>query len=288
MKKVSFLMAIAFAAILASCTGKAPKANLKTDVDSLSYAIGMAQTQGLKDYLIRMNMDTTYMDEFIKGLKEGVKKTSKKKDAYFMGIQIGQQIKNQVIKGINHELFGQDSTKTINIDNFLSGFISGTLGKKGDMTVQQAQTYAQMNMERIKSKSLEKQYGANKAAGDKFLSENKSKPGIITLPDGVQYKVVKAGNGPTPKDTSKVTVNYRGTTIDGKEFDSSFKRKQPATFVANQVIKGWTEILTKMPAGSKWIVYIPQNLAYGSRDTGSIKPFSTLIFEIELLSVGGK
>ncbi len=281
-------MAIAFAAILASCTGKAPKANLKTDVDSLSYAIGMAQTQGLKDYLIRMNMDTTYMDEFIKGLKEGVKKTSKKKDAYFMGIQIGQQIKNQVIKGINHELFGQDSTKTINIDNFLSGFISGTLGKKGDMTVQQAQTYAQMNMERIKSKSLEKQYGANKAAGDKFLSENKSKPGIITLPDGVQYKVVKAGNGPTPKDTSKVTVNYRGTTIDGKEFDSSFKRKQPATFVANQVIKGWTEILTKMPAGSKWIVYIPQNLAYGSRDTGSIKPFSTLIFEIELLSVGGK
>jgi FKBP-type peptidyl-prolyl cis-trans isomerase len=288
MKKVSFLMAIAFAAILASCTGKAPKANLKTDVDSLSYAIGMAQTQGLKDYLIRMNMDTTYMDEFIKGLKEGVKKTSKKKDAYFMGIQIGQQIKNQVIKGINHELFGQDSTKTINIDNFLSGFISGTLGKKGDMTVQQAQTYAQMNMERIKSKSLEKQYGANKAAGDKFLSENKSKPGIITLPDGVQYKVVKAGNGPTPKDTSKVTVNYRGTTIDGKEFDSSYKRKQPATFVANQVIKGWTEILTKMPAGSKWIVYIPQNLAYGSRDTGSIKPFSTLIFEIELLSVGGK
>jgi len=281
-------MAIAFAAILASCTGKAPKANLKTDVDSLSYAIGMAQTQGLKDYLIRMNMDTTYMDEFIKGLKEGVKKTSKKKDAYFMGIQIGQQIKNQVIKGINHELFGQDSTKTINIDNFLSGFISGTLGKKGDMTVQQAQTYAQMNMERIKSKSLEKQYGANKAAGDKFLSENKSKPGIITLPDGVQYKVVKAGNGPTPKDTSKVTVNYRGTTIDGKEFDSSYKRKQPATFVANQVIKGWTEILTKMPAGSKWIVYIPQNLAYGSRDTGSIKPFSTLIFEIELLSVGGK
>jgi FKBP-type peptidyl-prolyl cis-trans isomerase len=286
MKKVSFLMAIAFAAILASCTGKAPKANLKTDVDSLSYAIGMAQTQGLKDYLVRMQMDTTYMDEFIKGLNEGVKKTSKKKDAYFMGIQIGQQIKNQVIKGINHELFGADSTKTINMDNFLSGFISGTLGKDGKMTVQQAQTYAQMNMEKIKGKSMQKQYGANKVAGEKFLAENKTKAGVVTLPDGLQYKIIKTGNGPLPKDTSKVTVNYRGTTIDGKEFDSSYKRKEPAKFVANQVIKGWTEALTHMPAGSKWIVYVPQELGYGSRDTGSIKPFSTLIFEIELISVG--
>lgn len=279
-------MAIAFAAILASCTGKAPKANLKTDVDSLSYAIGMAQTQGLKDYLVRMQMDTTYMDEFIKGLNEGVKKTSKKKDAYFMGIQIGQQIKNQVIKGINHELFGADSTKTINMDNFLSGFISGTLGKDGKMTVQQAQTYAQMNMEKIKGKSMQKQYGANKVAGEKFLAENKTKAGVVTLPDGLQYKIIKTGNGPLPKDTSKVTVNYRGTTIDGKEFDSSYKRKEPAKFVANQVIKGWTEALTHMPAGSKWIVYVPQELGYGSRDTGSIKPFSTLIFEIELVSVG--
>lgn len=279
-------MAIAFAAILASCTGKAPKANLKTDVDSLSYAIGMAQTQGLKDYLVRMQMDTTYMDEFIKGLNEGVKKTSKKKDAYFMGIQIGQQIKNQVIKGINHELFGADSTKTINMDNFLSGFISGTLGKDGKMTVQQAQTYAQMNMEKIKGKSMQKQYGANKVAGEKFLAENKTKAGVVTLPDGLQYKIIKTGNGPLPKDTSKVTVNYRGTTIDGKEFDSSYKRKEPAKFVANQVIKGWTEALTHMPAGSKWIVYVPQELGYGSRDTGSIKPFSTLIFEIELISVG--
>ncbi len=286
MKKVSFLMAIAFAAILASCTSKAPKANLKTDVDSLSYAIGMAQTQGLKDYLVRMNMDTTYMKEFVEGLKEGVKKTSKRKDAYYMGIEIGQQIKSQMIKGINHELFGEDSTKTINVDNFMAGFIAGTTGKKGSMTIMQAQQYAQMNMEKIRNKSLAKEYTPNKVAGEKFLAANKKKPGVITLPDGVQYKIIKQGNGPIPKDTSKVTVNYRGCTIDGKEFDSSYKRKQPAKLVANQVIKGWTEVLTKMPAGSKWEVYIPQELGYGSRQSGNIKPFSALIFDIELISVG--
>jgi Domain amino terminal to FKBP-type peptidyl-prolyl isomerase. len=156
-------MAIAAAATLASCTGKGPKADLKTDIDSLSYSIGMSQTQGLKDYLVqKVEMDTAYMDEFIKGLNEGVKETSKKKDAYFAGLQIGQQIKNQMIKGVNKELFGEDSTKTISIDNFMAGFVAGTLGKNQKMTMQQAQEYTQKNMEAIKAKSMEKAYGANK------------------------------------------------------------------------------------------------------------------------------
>jgi len=279
-------MAIAAAATLASCTGKGPKADLKTDIDSLSYSIGMSQTQGLKDYLVqKVEMDTAYMDEFIKGLNEGVKETSKKKDAYFAGLQIGQQIKNQMIKGVNKELFGEDSTKTISIDNFMAGFVAGTLGKNQKMTMQQAQEYTQKNMEAIKAKSMEKAYGANKKAGEDFLAANKAKPGVVTTASGLQYKIVKAGTGATPSDTSKVKVNYKGTLIDGTEFDSSYKRKEPATFVANQVIKGWTEALKLMPAGSKWIIYVPQNLAYGSRDAGQIKPFSTLVFEVELLEI---
>ncbi len=279
-------MAIAAAATLASCTGKGPKANLKTDIDSLSYSIGMSQTQGLKDYLVqRVEMDTAYMDEFIKGLNEGVKETSKKKDAYYAGLQIGQQIKNQMIKGVNKELFGADSTKTISVDNFMAGFVAGTLGKNQKMTMQQAQEYTQKNMEAIKAKSMEKAYGANKKAGEDFLAANKAKPGVVTTASGLQYKIVKAGTGATPSDTSKVKVNYKGTLIDGTEFDSSYKRKEPATFVANQVIKGWTEALKLMPVGSKWIIYVPQNLAYGSRDAGQIKPFSTLVFEVELLEI---
>lgn len=286
MKKTSIFMAIAAAASLASCTAQSPKASLKSDVDSLSYAIGMSQTQGLKEYLVgRMNVDTAYMNEFINGLNDGVKKTSKKDAAYMAGIQIGQQISGQMVKGINHELFGEDSTQTISMDNFLAGFIAGTTGKGGEMSMDSAQTLTRIMMEAIKVKFSEKQFGENKAVGEKFLADNKGKEGIVTTQSGLQYKVLVEGKGAIPADTTKVKVNYRGTLIDGTEFDSSYKRNEPTTFVANQVIKGWTEALTMMPVGSKWMLYIPQELAYGSRDTGTIKPYSTLIFEVELVDI---
>lgn len=287
MKKVSIFMAIAAAASLASCTAQAPKANLKTDIDSLSYSIGMAQTQGLKGYLTgRLDVDTAYMAEFIKGLNEGANKTSKKDIAYMAGLQIGQQISNQMMKGINQELFAGDSTKTISKDNFLAGFIAGTLEKGGVMTMEAAQEYTRTAMETIKAKAMEeKKYADNKAAGEKFLAENKAKEGVKTTESGLQYKVITEGKGEIPADTCKVKVNYKGTLIDGTEFDSSYKRNEPATFRANQVIKGWTEALTMMPVGSKWELYIPQELAYGSRESGQIKPFSTLIFEVELVGI---
>ncbi|WP_373167640.1 FKBP-type peptidyl-prolyl cis-trans isomerase [Bacteroides faecis] len=286
MKKVSIFMAIAAAASLASYTAQAPKANLKTDIDSLSYSIGMAQTQGLKGYLTgRLDVDTAYMAEFIKGLNEGANKTSKKDIAYMAGLQIGQQISNQMMKGINQELFAGDSTKTISKDNFLAGFIAGTLEKGGVMTMEAAQEYTRTAMETIKAKAMEEKYADNKAAGEKFLAENKAKEGVKTTESGLQYKVITEGKGEIPADTCKVKVNYKGTLIDGTEFDSSYKRNEPATFRANQVIKGWTEALTMMPVGSKWELYIPQELAYGSRESGQIKPFSTLIFEVELVGI---
>ena len=270
MKKVSIFMAIAAAASLASCTAQAPKANLKTDIDSLSYSIGMAQTQGLKGYLTgRLDVDTTYMAEFIKGLNEGANKTS-----------------NQMMKGINQELFGTDSTKTISKENFMAGFIAGTLEKGGVMTMEAAQEYTRTAMETIKAKALEEKYADYKAENEKFLAENKTKDGVKTTASGLQYKVITEGKGEIPADTCKVKVNYKGTLIDGTEFDSSYKRNEPSTFRANQVIKGWTEALTMMPVGSKWELYIPQELAYGARESGNqIKPFSTLIFEVELLSI---
>lgn len=278
------------AATFVACGNSTPKADLKNDVDTMSYAMGMSQTQGLKEFLVeRMGVDTAYMDDFIKGLNDGANAgDDKKKAAYYAGIQIGQQISNQMVKGINHEVFGEDSTKTISLKNFMAGFVSNTTGKKGLMTMEQAGQLVQVKMTAIKTKEMEKQYGPNKKAGEQFLAANKKKPGVVTLPSGVQYKVIKEGNGAMPKDTSMVKVNYEGKTIDGKVFDSSYKRGEPISLRANQVIKGWTEALVHMPAGSVWEVYIPQELAYGERNQGQIKPFSVLIFKIELLSIGGK
>ena len=293
MKKFTIAAVAAVCAVMmyASCGNGAPKASLRSDVDTVSYAIGMAQTQGLKEYLVgRLGVDTTYMDEFIKGLNEGANAgDDKKKAAYYAGIQIGQQISNQMVKGINHELFGEDSTKTISLKNFMAGFISGTTGKGGLMTVDSAQQVAQEMMRAIKAKNLEKEFGPNKKAGEDFLKENAKKEGVKTLESGVQYKVIKEGTGVMPKDTSRVKVHYEGRTLDGKVFDSSYKRGQPTDFRANQVIKGWTEALVHMPAGSIWEVYIPQELAYGERQQGAdIKPFSMLIFKIELIEVDPK
>ena len=292
MKKFTFAAIAAVAAVMMwSCGNGTPKANLRSDVDTVSYAIGMAQTQGLKEYLVgRLGVDTAYMDEFIKGLNEGANAgDDKKKAAYYAGIQIGQQISSQMMKGINHGLFGNDSTKTISLKNFMAGFISGTTGKGGLMTVDSAQQVAQEMMRKIKAKNLEKEFGANKKEGEDFLAKNAKEEGVKVLPSGVQYKVIKEGTGAMPKDTSLVKVHYEGRTLDGKVFDSSYKRGNPTDFRANQVIKGWTDALVHMPAGSIWEVYIPQELAYGERQQGAdIKPFSVLIFKIELLEVDSK
>ena len=291
MKKLMYVAAMAIvAAGFTACGNSAPKASLKSDVDTLSYAIGMAQTQGLKEYLVgSLDVDTAYMSEFIKGLNEGVNAgDNKKKAAYYAGIQIGQQISNRMMKGINHEIFGEDSTKTISMKNFMAGFISGTTGKKGLMTVEEAQEVAQRKMKEVKAKELEKTYGPNKEAGEKFLAANAKKDGVKTLPSGVQCKVIKEGTGAIPSDTSLVKVNYEGRLINDSIFDSSYKRGEPTTFRANQVIKGWTEALVHMPAGSVWEVYIPQELAYGEREMNIIKPFSALIFKMELIEVDSK
>ena len=282
-------MAIAAAGFV-SCGNGTPKASLKSDVDSMSYAIGMAQTMGLKEYLVdRLGVDTAYIGEFIKGLNEGANAgDNKKKAAYYAGVQIGQQISNQMVKGINHEVFGEDSTKTISLKNFMAGFISGTTGKGGLMTVEEAQNLAQEKMQQIKAREMEKTYGPNKEAGEKFLAENAKKEGVKTLPSGVQYKVLKEGTCIIPADTSLVKVHYEGRLLNDSIFDSSYKRGEPTKFRANQVIKGWTDALTHMPVGSIWEVYIPQELAYGERESGIIKPFSVLIFKIELIEANAK
>lgn len=286
MKKVSLLMVLAVAAGLTSCTAQSPKANLKTDIDSLSYAIGMARTEGLEQYLGQMGVDSTQMTDFLKGFNEGAAKIGKKDVAYMTGLQIGQTVSKMWVEGLNRQIFGNDSTMTISRENLLAGFVAGVIGKGGSMDMIEAQAYSQSKMESIKEKVISEKYADNKAAGEKFLAENKEKEGVVTTESGLQYKIIKQGNGAVPTETDKVKVNYKGTLVDGTEFDSSYKNDKPATFRANQVIKGWTEALKMMPVGSKWELYIPYDLAYGTRETGGqIKPYSALIFEVELVEI---
>lgn len=290
MKTIRIIAASAIvAATFSACGNSTPKANLKTDVDSMSYAIGVTQAQYVRQAITQGNViDTAYIDEFVKGLNEGVNAgDDKKRTAYIMGLQVGQQLATQLVKGVNHEVYGEDSTKTISVKNLVSGFVSGVTGKKGLMTNEQAQLVAQEKMEAIKTQTMLKEFGPNKAAGEKFLAENKKKADVTTLPSGLQYKVIKAGNGPVPADTSNVKVNYEGRTIEGKVFETTFEKgKEPMVVNPKQMIPGWTEALTRMPVGSVWEVYIPQNLGYKERQAGpDIKPFSTLIFKIELLSI---
>lgn len=291
MKKLTFAAVAAVAsAMLVSCGNSTPKANLKSEIDTVSYAMGVMQGQGLKDYITRgMGIDSTNIDEFIKGFNVGVNAgDDKKKTAYYTGVQLGMQLSNQMVKAINHDLFGEDSTKSISMKNLLAALLTSVKDGKTIMTQEQAQMIWQTKSQAIKSKAMEQQYGENKKAGAKYLADYAKQPGVKKLDGGVLYKVLKEGKGEMPKDTSLVRVHYVGKTIDGKEFDNSYKRKEPVTLRANQVIPGWTTALTHMPVGSTWEVVIPYDKAYGDRETPQIKPFSTLVFKIELIGLGRK
>ncbi|NMA72717.1 MAG: FKBP-type peptidyl-prolyl cis-trans isomerase [Bacteroidales bacterium] len=286
MRKITILMTFAVALGLASCTAQAPKADLKSQEDTLAYSIGVAQTQGLKDYLIgRVGVDSTDLDQFVKGVIEGSSKTSKKEIAYLTGLQIGQQISSQMLTGINTELYGPDSHEGLSKENLMAGFLDGFNDNKSIMSLEEAQSYAQLNYEKIKEDIVEKKFADNKAEGEKFLADNKAKEGVVTTESGLQYKIITEGKGEIPTEDVKVKVHYKGTLIDGTEFDSSYEREEPSEFSPNQVIAGWKEALTLMPVGSKWELYIPQELAYGSRESGKIPPYSALIFEVELLGI---
>ena len=198
-------------------------------------------------------------------------KDDRDKAGYSIGIQIGGSLKRQ---GID-----------VNIDAILAGLRDAYTGAPAQLTPQQQQE-ALANMQKIIAAQQAQAGEKAQKAGDDFLAANKSKDGVKTLPDGLQYKVITDGTGEQPKPDSQVTVNYRGTLVDGTEFDSSYKRGEPATFGVNQVIKGWGEALPMMKVGSKWQVFIPAGLAYGERGApGAVPPNSVLIFEVELLGV---
>ncbi|MGA7848453.1 MAG: FKBP-type peptidyl-prolyl cis-trans isomerase [Terriglobales bacterium] len=208
--------------------------------------------------------------------------TKKEKFSYALGMSIGTQVGGNLKK------------QSVEVDpNLVSqGMKDALSGAKPRLTQEEAQavlTEVQTEVRKEQQEKMQAAAATNKSEGEAFLAANKSKEGVVTLPDGLQYKILNAGTGPKPTASDSVVCNYRGTLINGTEFDSSYKRGQPATFGVGQVIKGWTEALQLMPVGSKWQLFIPSSLAYGERGAGAdIGPNATLIFEVELLSIQEK
>ena len=260
------------------------KVVLNSSADSISYTAGMSATEGLVGYLLQQKVDTAMMADFVKGFMTCVSQgDDPKAKAFQMGMTIAQQLKERMLPGMKKEL--TDTPDSIVEPIFYRGFTDALMQDTTLFKVSKAATFFKEKMESNMKARDEKRYGANRDAGKQFLAENARKDSVITLPSGLQYKVLVKGNGKVPQMTDKVKVHYEGRLLDGTVFDSSYKRGEPSELTPKQVIKGWTEALTMMPEGSKWQLYIPYDLAYGDREAGQIKPYSMLIFDVELIEI---
>ena len=259
---------------------------LNNSSDTLSYVAGMSVTNGLIPYLVQQQgVDTAYMAEFIKGFKEVVNAgTDPKMKAYVAGLEIATQVRDRMLPGMKREF--TDTPDSIVDALVFRGFSDALLNDTSLFKQAVAEELFKTLQQTNKDAKVEKLWGANRDAGKKFLAENAKKEGVVTLPSGLQYKVLVKGEGDVPQVSEKVFVNYEGRLVDGTVFDASAKHgDKPSEFRPNQVIKGWTEALTMMPVGSKWQLYIPYELAYGEKEAGNIKPFSALIFDVELVGI---
>lgn len=258
------------------------------DNRTFSYAFGVVQTQGAMDYLTKqLHVDPAYMADFLRGFDNPVEsEETKRQRAYLAGIEFRQQLTDRMIPHVNREIARNDSSVTLNQDEFVKGFRYGISEKTPTLTSDSALTLVNKNMTYYHDQQLEKQYGDYRKEGEAFLTANAKKRGVKVLDDGVQYKVITEGTGTEhPKADSKVKVHYEGKLIDGTVFDSSYQRNQPASMPLNRVIKGWQSAVQHMTEGAKWEIYIPYTLAYGTSEQGKIKPFSTLIFTVELIEI---
>ena len=292
MKKILLMAAVAASALFTACDKKG-NVELKTDVDTIAYELGMAASPAnmLSTYLVRMGCDSASVDQYLKGFVEGLKKNADAKDkAYELGKQHGMQTKEQMIANISAQVFGETSEETLDLELFLAGFMD-MINDETILVVDSikiTQQMAQMELQqRIKGKISERsriEFAPNLKAGEEFLAAKAQEEGVVALKDGVLYKVIKEGkkNGKKPALTDKIKVSYKGMTIDGEEFDSN----EEVEFPLSGMIQGWKIAIPEMTEGSKWEIYIPHNLAYGEQGSmPSIKPFSALVFEVELINV---
>lgn len=282
MKKISILLASAAVLSLTftSC-GEKKVDKLKTSKDTLSYAYGVSCADQIVENYLKGDSAGENYDQIIKGLKDGMKSKDSSTTYYAMGLSIGSTLRQNAEKG-----FMNDSTMSFDFEIMRSAFFSA-LARKDKLLIdkQAANNYLQGLANKGRAKQMMKQFGANKQANDAFMAKNKTQAGVKTTPSGLQYQVLKEGNGAKPTANQKVKINYIGKLINGKEFDNSYKRGQAAVFPVGSVIKGFGEGLQLMSIGSKYRLFIPQELAYGANSQNPIPPFSALIFDVELISI---
>lgn len=294
MKKTLFLALAILAGSLSTAAFAAKKKDKKqtapveeavklvTSSDSLSYAAGKMQTNGIMPFLKKQfNVDEANMPDVVRGIRDMLKNNTKEAQAYAAGQQVAMMLENGMLPYRKEEF--KEYKDSISGELFNKGFIASLTNDNSVLADSVAEAYF---MEAEKANTELKKL-ANKKKGEEFLAENAKKEGVVTLPDGLQYKVITAGTGAKPTATDRVVVKYEGKTVDGQVFDSSYRRNpQTTTFGVNQVIKGWTEALQLMTVGSKWEVYIPYQLGYGERGSGrNIKPYEALIFTVELVDI---
>lgn len=258
---------------MGKCPTKAKTIDLKSENDSLNYAFGVLNGSEVRAYILMNDSDGKAFKEFVEAVNKGAKTSVKNPQLVQTGEGIGKTIREQEADG----LVGV-AELTTDFELIKQGFINGLKGYTEQMTPEEAGQYIENAINNIK-------FGDTKTKGEQFLAENAQKDGVVVTESGLQYEVLKMGKGKKPAATDRVKVHYHGTLIDGTVFDSSVERGEPITFGLNQVIAGWTEGVQLMPVGSKFRFYIPQNLGYGERAAGSIPPYSTLIFEVELLGI---
>lgn len=281
MKKIAILFAgAAIAVSLVSCGGYCPQ-KIENEIDSLNYAFGAANGNGIKQYVLGNDSSDTSANALIRGIKKGMNSSDAEFKMYVEGLKIGVTMKEQMGKGLAGDTTIEAKEKIV-----LQALIQAI---KGDTTAlfegQAAYEYFMNVMQKRDEAKRATEFEGNKKAGEDFLFENAKREEITVTSSGLQYEILKNGKGAKPSATDRVKVHYHGTLMDGTVFDSSVERGNPAEFAVNQVIAGWTEALQLMQVGSKWKLYIPQQLAYGANDQGTIKPYSMLIFEVELLGI---
>ena len=276
--------------------------SLSNDNDSISYALGMSQAptpEMIKDYLMQVGSDSAYVDDFFKGMKDGINAgddkginagDDKKEMAYQMGMQAGMNVKSRLFPQIEQQIYGKDSTKHLSGAMFLAGMLDGKNGvsaifDKGGVAynTQTVGQFLQSRVAAMTAKANEKLYGPMKKKNEDFIKNMAKQPGVKSLPGGIYYKELTPGTGATPTRNQIAEVSYEGKLIGGKTFDSS--NGKTVEFPVGGVIPGFTTALTNMKVGAEWIVYIPWDQAYGAEENGPIPPYSALTFKIKLVAV---
>lgn len=285
MKKIFLATAVAFTALLSSCNNGAPKANMKTDIDTISYEMGMLMSPGeqVTGYLSQAGSDSSYVDEYIKGFAEGVKAgADKKKMAYYMGVMQGLQTKMQMPQ-LEQQVFSSDTTKKVSLKNFVSGYVASiknktALERDGQIVDKQA----------ANKHIMDYMFSKQKDESEKFMAAKAKEAGVQKLAEGVLYKVITPSTSTehASLNDSAVVVKYEGKLPNGTVFDSSASQEGGvAKLSLKNVIKGWQVAIPQMPVGATWEIYVPYAAAYGENGTGPIPPYSALIFKITLVSV---